>query len=191
LCPQRKKKSVMIVDDDRGRRQKLYAVLRLTGFDLFSATSGTEAMSKLPREKPQLIVVNMFSVAVSGLDFLKELRTYGMGQKITVIGMVAEDNGESKRVTSAGADDLLDENFAPYRLVELVSKHMGIDKIEIRQDQFDKRREIVEELAESYRERRRKAKKGGASPAVQLFLPDGKDLGTLLLTDDAGKHRRA
>jgi len=191
LCPLRKKKSVMIVDDDRGRRKKIYDILRLTGFDLFSATSGTEAMGKLPREKPQLLLVNMFSAAVSGLDFLKELRTYGMGQKMTVIGMVVEENGERKRVTAAGADDLLEEDFAPYKLVELVSKHMGIDKIEIHRDQFDKRQEIVEELAESYRERRRKAKKGGTAPAVQLFLPDGKDLGTLQLTDFAGKHRRA
>ncbi|MBW1809530.1 MAG: response regulator [Deltaproteobacteria bacterium] len=183
-----KRKAVMIIDDDMVRRKKLYDVLKLTGFDLISAINGKEAIGKIPREKPKLVVINMNSAVVFGIDFIKELRTYGMGQQITVIGMVTAEEEERKRTRAAGADDLLDQDFAPYALVELVCKYLKIEKINISEAQFEKRKEIVEELADSYRDRMRKAKTEEDAPVVQLLLPDGRDLGVLQLTDFAGKH---
>ena len=182
-------KAVMIIDDDKIRRKKLYDVLKLTGFDLISAVNGKEAIDKIPREKPKLVVVNTESAIVFGTDFIKELRTYGMGQQIIVIGMVAEEEEQRKRTMASGADDTLNQNFAPYALVEMVCKHLKIEKINISEVQFEKRKEVVEELADSYRERIRKTKTKEDAPVVQLLLPDGRDLGVLQLTDFAGKHK--
>ncbi|RME21717.1 MAG: response regulator, partial [Deltaproteobacteria bacterium] len=78
------KKSVMIIDDDLRRRKKVYDVLKITGFDIFSASTGQEAMGRLPREKPRMVIVNAASAAVDGIEFIRRLRTYGMGQKMIV-----------------------------------------------------------------------------------------------------------
>lgn len=189
MDPFGRKKTVLIIDDDKNRRKKIYDVLKLTGFDLFSANTGAEAMPRLPSQKPRMVIVSTVSKAFSGIEFVKELRTYGLGQKMTVVGIVSAADGERKPCIAAGANDILQEGFEPYRLVEMVSKYMNIDKLEIPEEQFAKRREVVEELADSYRERVRESAKGEPSPAVQLLLPDGRDLGMFQLTEDAGKHR--
>jgi len=177
----------MIVDDDVGRRKRVYDVLKITGFDIFSAASGDEALGRLPREKPRLVVVNTTSPGTMGNDFIRRLRTYGMGQKMIVIGMTTDEDGEKEKARQAGADELLSELFSPFSLVEMVSNHLGIERIEIPKGEFEKRREVVEELAQSYRQHKHSHK--DQPPKVQLMLPGGRDLGTLLLTEDAGRGR--
>ncbi|RME21818.1 MAG: hypothetical protein D6806_13995 [Deltaproteobacteria bacterium] len=112
-----------------------------------------------------------------------------MGQKMIVVALCDDsvEKGLREKSLSAGADTVLPEDFTPYSLVELISEKLGIDKVVIAKDEFDKRRDVVDQLAESYRERKKSAKE--PPPKVQVMLPDGRDLGLLLLTDDAGKGR--
>ncbi len=177
-------KSVMIVDDDIRRRRRIYEVLKITGFDIFSAANGDQALAALPRNKPSLVVVNTFSPSVAGSDFIRRLRSYGMGQKMIVVALHANNEEEVKAARLAGIDGLLVDGFAPYALVDLICRFLKIDKIRIPEGEFKQRRQVVEDLAESYRDHiSRDSKSGG----VQLLLPDGRDLGRLLLTEDAGR----
>lgn len=178
----------MIIDDDTRRRKHFYDVLKLTGQDIYSAARGGDAMERLPREKPLLILVNMESAEVGGLNFIKDLRTYGMGKKMKVVAVVDEDK-QKKLATAAGADGFLELATPPFEVLELVAEQLGIDKIEIPPDQFQKRREIVEEVVDSYKHRAQQSKRPGAKPLkIPLMLPGGKDP-LMVLTEDAGKGR--
>ncbi len=180
-----KKTAVMLVDDSRSRRVKLYDILKVTGFDIDSAASGPEAMKKIPKEKPALIIVNMFAENVGGMGFVKELRTYGMGKRLVVLALVDQDKDAQMLALAAGVDDLVPMDYTPYFLVELLGKHLGLAKIKITSEQVENRQETFWRLKKGYQEKVSTAQKGGESPGVMLLRPDGQDLGQAQLTDGA------
>jgi CheY-like chemotaxis protein len=183
-----RRKGVMIVDEEPARRKKYYDVVKLTGVNVSSAVDGTEAMSRLPREQSDVVIVNMYSKVVGGYSFIKELRTYGLGQRMKIIGVVENSEKDSPSAKAAGADDLMEPDVEPYELIELACKHLGIRKIEIPKDQMQKRREIVEEVVVNYRNRAQESDRLGGRPInVEVFLPGGKSP-LLELTEDAGKR---
>jgi DNA-binding NtrC family response regulator len=184
-----RRKGVMIVDEEPSQRNKYFDVVKLTGVDVSSAMDGTEAISRLPREKSDVVIVNMYSKEVGGFSFIKELRTYGLGQKMKIIGVVKDSTNAPTGVRARGADDLMEPDVEPYELIELACRHLGISKIEIPKEQMKKRREIVEEVVKNYRHRAKESERaGGRALGVKVFLPGGKSP-LLALTDDAGKKR--
>lgn len=187
----RRRKGVMIIDEEPARRKRYFDVVKLTGVDVSSAVDGTEAMSRLPREQSDMVIVNMYSKEVGGFGFVKELRTYGLGQRMKIIGVVKDARGDPTGVKAVGADDLMEPDVEPYELIELACRHLGISKIEIPRDQMQKKREIVEEVVTNYRHRAQESERRGGRPIrVELFLPGGRSP-LMALTDDAGKRRRS
>jgi DNA-binding response OmpR family regulator len=166
----------MIVDDDPSRRREIFEILRTAGVDVVSASTSEEAMRSVPREKPDLIVVNLVSKGVDGMGFIKELRMYGMGQKIPVAGMVADDKQMKKNARAAGANEILDRNPNPHELVELITKVLGIREFNLPTGGHVQRG-VREEDA-----RGRNKESGTTSPQDEHDeLPQ--------LTDDAGKGK--
>ena len=49
----------------------------------------------------------MDSTEVDGLNFVKELRTYGMGQRIWIVGLVSLGNKTEELVLAASGDAVL------------------------------------------------------------------------------------
>ncbi len=170
------RKSIMIIDDEPFRRKKIYDILKLTGEDIFSASSGQEAMQRIPREKPRLVLVNLFSEQVDGRVFVKKLRTYGMGKKIKVIGITSGDDAEDEIAIKIGADLALSSSFQPYKLLEVTAACLELQKIAIPEKQMKKRKEIVEEVVEDYKNNHIGSKSGQREAlGVVLLLPGGAD----------------
>jgi CheY-like chemotaxis protein len=184
-----RRKGVMIIDEEPAQRKRYFDVVKLMGVDVSSALDGTEAMSRLPREQSDVVIVNMYSQEVGGFGFIRELRTYGLGQKMKIIGVVKDRLGDPTGVMEVGADALMEPDVEPYELIELACKYLGISRIEIPKEQMQKRREIVEEVVANYGHRTLESEKsGGRALSVQLLLPGGKSP-LLALTDDAGKKK--
>jgi hypothetical protein len=145
-------------------------------------------MERLRREQSNVVIVNMYTKSVGGFSFIKELRTYGLGQKMKIIGVVEDSKEDPTGVKAVGADDLMEPDVQPYELIELACKHLGISKIEIPKEQMQKRREVVEEVVTNYRHRAQESERLGGRPInVEVFLPGGKSP-LLELTEDAGKN---
>ena len=183
-----RRKGVMIIDEEPARRKKFYDVIKLTGVNVSSAVDGTEAMTRLRREQSNVVIVNLYSKSVGGYSFIKELRTYGLGQKMKIVGVVENGENDTASAKAAGADEVMEPDVEPYELIELACKYLGISRIEIPKDQMQKKREIVEEVVTNYRHRAKESERLGGRPIkVELFLPGGKSP-LLALTDDAGKR---
>ena len=168
-------KVVMIVDDDASRRRIIYEILKAAGVDLVSAIDGDEAMSSIPREQPHLVLVNMHSTRVRGLDFIKELRMYGLGQRIKVAAMVSDDKQMRTNAKAAGADEVVERNVNPHELVDLMRKLLGIEKFNLPTHQASQRGVVEEDL-------RGRVKKDVAAE-------EKKPKGPRQITDDAGKKK--
>jgi DNA-binding response OmpR family regulator len=122
----------MIVENDSRRRKYFYDILRLTRVDVISAADSDQAMQYARSEQPELILVDMFSDETDGIGFLKQLRCFGLGQKMVVLGMVGDqDEVRHAAASNAGPDRLLERDPPPHLVLELVAGFLGIKKIEI------------------------------------------------------------
>jgi DNA-binding NarL/FixJ family response regulator len=180
--PVRLRKAVMLVEDDPARRRELYEVLKLTRVDVISATDSDQAMALVRREHPDLIVLNMFSDETAGIDFLKQLRCFGLGQKMIVLGMVGdEDDVLHKAASMAGPDKLLERSPAPHVVLELILAYLDIEQIEVPENM---QAEVGSKSVEAAPEVALTADEAGE------VKPIVRDLSSLLrLTDDAGKKK--
>jgi CheY-like chemotaxis protein len=176
----------MLVEDDSTRRHRFYEILRLTLVDVISAVDSEQAMELVRREHPELILLNMFSEQTRGIEFLKQLRCFGLGQKIIVLGMVGdEDDRQHKAASLAGADKLLERNPLPHLVLELILGYLKIEQIEVPANMHAEvgRKSVEAAPAE--------ALEADASGEDEQIKPIIKDLNSLLLlTEDAGKKRR-
>jgi len=184
--PVRSRKAVMLIEADPYRRRDFYNVLRLTKVDVISSKDSDQAMELVRREHPELIFLNMYDDETDGISFLKQLRCYGLGRKIIVIGMVGDDDPETHKAASlAGPDKLLERDPPPHLVLELILGYLKIEKIEVPDNMQNRvgKKNVVAAPEE--------ALKADEKFGQDNTKPIIKSLGTLLaLTEDAGKSRQ-
>jgi len=177
------RKKIMIVEDDPALRQGLYHVLRTTECDLVSSAKGDDALKQVPREKPDLIVLDLVSESVDGITFLKMLRSFAGGQKIPVIALVEDDQKKRTSAGLAGATEMLDPEPEAEDLLRLVSRSIELPDFDL-DDALWQLAPI--EVREVMARPRPKGKKLGLTARIRRGITDGR-LPRLALTEDAGK----
>ncbi|MFE6775857.1 response regulator transcription factor [Streptomyces sp. NPDC057702] len=118
---------LLVVEDDPTLRELLSASLRLAGFTVTSATTGTQALDEIRAERPDLIVLDVMLPDVDGFEVVRRLRgagTSGAVEPPPVLFLTARDATED-RITglSAGGDDYVTK---PFSLEELILRIRAI-----------------------------------------------------------------
>jgi two-component system alkaline phosphatase synthesis response regulator PhoP len=80
-------KSILLVDDDSGIRNKLKATLTQEGFRVLTALNGREAIFTAREEVPDLIILDLMMPEMSGFEFM---RVYGRDSSKLVIMLTAK-----------------------------------------------------------------------------------------------------
>ena len=63
-------KSVLIVDDEEATREILQIILEMTGYQVFSAEDGADALEKVADHLPDIILLDMMMPKMDGLTHL-------------------------------------------------------------------------------------------------------------------------
>ena len=116
---------VMVIDDDTASRKTIYDALKNQKIGIVSVANGQEAMSKVPSEKPAVIIVNMYSEEVKGADFVRSLRIYGMGQLIHVLGVVKNMDTDAKAAQMAGVNKAISADLDGDQLSKIVNEQLS------------------------------------------------------------------
>jgi len=107
-----------VVDGDSEAVAVVTYTLALEGYDVSTANTGRDAMQAVGAERPDLIVLELSLPDLSGLDFVRRLRS---GQATNGIGLVMLSSRctEADRIEglTAGVDDYVGK---PFSLAELV-----------------------------------------------------------------------
>lgn len=90
----------MVVDDQPAIRQLLYEALSGEGYRVEVAANGREALTKVQRERPQLILLDLKMPGLSGLETLREIQKYTPGVPVILVTAYGElsDPGEAERL---------------------------------------------------------------------------------------------
>ena len=80
-----KTSKILIVEDERALRDILVTRFQNEGFDVISAEDGGKGLVVALEKKPDIILLDIMMPNVSGIDMLRQLRTYEDGKNMSVI----------------------------------------------------------------------------------------------------------
>lgn len=113
----KKKKTILIVEDDNIVRRTVLAQLKRLGYVGTAIVNGHDALNRILSGEFELVLMDVQMPIFSGLEATRAIRdweTKTPNQRIPIIAMTANPN--RKQCLEAGMDDFL---FKPYTLAEL------------------------------------------------------------------------
>ncbi len=115
------KEKILIVEDDQDFVNLVRDILLRENFSVISASSAEDAIRKIRKSKPGLILLDLLLPGIDGVEFCKKLKQDKGTKQIPVI-MLTSKRAESDMVTGleVGADDYLTKPFRPRELVARV-----------------------------------------------------------------------
>jgi two-component system phosphate regulon response regulator PhoB len=114
---------ILVVDDDNRVRTLLSWQLEAAGFAVRYAADGTEALDRIGRDRPDLVILDLSLPGVGGLDVLRSVRQHEpAGATPLPVIILSGRSGETDRIVGLdfGADDYLVKPFSPGELAARV-----------------------------------------------------------------------
>lgn len=107
---------ILLVDDEPDITTNLASFLSRSGLITLTASNGEDALQKVEREKPDLIVMDVLMPRMDGREALRRLRRSGNWTPVILLTQVGEAF-ERAMALEEGADDYLNKPFDPHELV--------------------------------------------------------------------------
>ena len=112
---------VLIVDDDPSARKILQSRVKLMGFQPLAASSGSEGLEVIRRERPSIVLLDLQMPRISGIDVLKALKRDRV--EATVIVVTAHATIETAvEAMKEGAYDFITKPVDPKHLEIVLGK---------------------------------------------------------------------
>ena len=117
------KQKVLIVEDNPQNMRLIEMTLRPKGYRLLQATDGEEALDIAIKEKPDLIIMDIYLPKVSGLEVIKRLRQMPAFNHTPIIAITAYAmKGDKEKIIEAGCDAYLPKPINTRQLPEVVTE---------------------------------------------------------------------
>ena len=135
--------SILIVDDERGIRETLSAVLRDEGFHADAVESGEECLKAIARRAYGCVLLDVWLPGISGLETLQQMRDANSDVAVVIIS--GHGNVETAvRATKLGAFDFIEKPLS-------IEKTVLTIRNALRQRQLERANaEMSAELKEEY-----------------------------------------
>jgi DNA-binding response OmpR family regulator len=142
---------IMIVDDDESIVNLLTTILEVEGFQTIEAQNGREALERLRREDPDLILLDIMMPEMDGYEFLSCLRSNPSTQHLPVI-MVTAKSGKMDilRGWRSGADEYITKPFEPSVLINTIKSLIGksiTQRRKEREGRIEKMLQVLEDMS--------------------------------------------
>ena len=175
----KRKAKVLVVDDEAIIRDSLHDWLTDTGYQVFTAENGPQALEIIQREGLRIVITDLVMPGMDGIELMKSAKE--MSSNIEVIIITAY--GSIPTAITAmreGAYDYIEKPFCPERaelLIEKLVEHQGLIKENI---------SLHQKLEERYRFENIIAKSPKMQRVIEVIKVVGKSNATVLITGDTG-----
>ncbi|MBI2328898.1 MAG: response regulator [Chloroflexi bacterium] len=116
------KKKILIVEDNPQNMRLMEMTLRAKNYTLLKATDGEEALDMAMRERPDLILMDIWLPKVNGLEVTRKLRQDPAFRHIPIIGVTAYAmKGDKERIIESGCDVYLSKPIDTHELPEIIT----------------------------------------------------------------------
>lgn len=113
---------ILVVDDDEGVQKLVGTLLQRSNMESIQAMSASEAAQILRQQPhPDLMLLDIMLPEISGIDFLKQMRSKSVFDKLPVIILSAlADPKTIRQGLDAGADRYLTKPYLVNNLVKTI-----------------------------------------------------------------------
>jgi DNA-binding response OmpR family regulator len=101
---------ILVVEDDADARSLLRMILELDGWLVDTASDGIEAIARLSRELPDVVLLDLAMPRLGGWDVLARRAVESTWQRVPVLAMSA-DHMQAESVLELGANAFLPKPF--------------------------------------------------------------------------------
>jgi CheY-like chemotaxis protein len=116
-------KRILVADDEAFMHRLLLYHLSRAGYEVITAATGSEAVSRAASDQPQLVVMDVMMRGLDGLEALKELKQSEATREIPVILMTASAQITRQQAEACGAAAFFTKPFSPTKLLQQI-KHL-------------------------------------------------------------------
>ena len=140
------KAKILVVDDIPENVRLMEAVLTPRGYDVVSATNGTEALALVESEQPDLVLLDVVMPELDGYAVCTRLRENEDTAVLPVIMVTSSVGPEKTKAIEAGADDFIPK---PFNHDELLTRVRSLLRIKRYHDTIKELNRTLEERVEA------------------------------------------
>ena len=118
-----KRKTILIVEDEKNIVDILRFNLQRSGYDTVEAYDGADGLSKARSDNPDLILLDVMLPKMNGFDVCETLRNEGNNVPVIIL-TAREEEGDKVRGLEIGADDYITKPFSMRELVARVGANI-------------------------------------------------------------------
>src|SRR5262249_60082817 len=123
---------ILVVDDMPVNVKLLADLLTVKGYAVVTASGGAEALEKIDKEQPGLVLLDVMMPGMSGYDVCRKIRQNTATAMLPVIMVTALDPTQERvKGIEAGADDFLSK---PINQPELLARVKSLLRIKLLPD---------------------------------------------------------
>src|SRR5881275_2373248 len=110
--------SVLVVEDEASIASFVSLYLKNAGYEVRTATNGTDALASVQSQQPSLIVLDLMLPDIDGIEICRRIR---QKSDVPILMLTARDEDVDKIIgLEVGADDYMTKPFNPRELVARV-----------------------------------------------------------------------
>ncbi len=118
-------KKIMIVEDDEKSLYLAKFILEKENYEVIEARDGLEALDKVSRETPDLILMDMQLPRLDGYEATRRIKADEKLSKIPVVALTAYAmKGDREKTLEAGCSGHIEKPIDPSTFVEEVKKYL-------------------------------------------------------------------
>jgi len=99
-----KARRILVVEDNTDSRDILAKLLRMSGYEVISASNGESGYAAALNELPDLIITDINMPVMDGIQLLKKVRSDRVLSKTAVLVVTAFGGDAAREAIEAGAD---------------------------------------------------------------------------------------
>jgi DNA-binding response OmpR family regulator len=111
-------RKILVVDDEPRMIQLISMNLKLEGFNVVSSGDGYQALEKVSREMPDLVILDIMMPDMDGYETLKRIREIS-SVPVIFLSVLGEEQ-DRVRGLDLGADDYITKPFSPRELISRI-----------------------------------------------------------------------
>lgn len=110
---------ILILDDDMDLLSVVKSLLKKRGYDVWAFANWQKAWENIKKNKPNLILLDVFLKGMDGMDVCKKLKSTSSTRHIPIIMFSSFPNIAESAIDEFGADEFIAK---PFEMNDMISK---------------------------------------------------------------------
>lgn len=115
-------KTILIVDDDPSILDVMRIILEEKGYSIEVLEKGLDALSRIEKEKPDLVFLDNWLPDITGEEVIKKLKRNSATRSIPTV-IISANHDITRIAKESGADDSLPKPFELEELIKVLEKY--------------------------------------------------------------------